>query len=281
MGARPRTLPAAVAPVVLGTAVAASEGPVLAWRALAALLVALALQVGVNYANDYQDGTKGTDRERVGPIRLVASGLAPPAQVRAAALVSFAVAAAAGAALAIAVQPWLLLVGAASIAAAWGYTGGPRPYGYGGWGEIFVFVFFGLVATTGSAFVQRGQLSGLALAASVPLGLLAAALLAVNNLRDRPRDEVAGKHTLAVRLGDRGARRFYAILVSVALVCPFFIAIARPRALVALAVTPLAVRPVRRVLSDATGLELVAALSETARLQLLFAGTLALGVWPR
>lgn len=253
----------------------------LAWRALAALLVALALQVGVNYANDYQDGTKGTDRERVGPIRLVASGLAPPAQVRAAALVSFAVAAAAGAALAIAVQPWLLLVGAASIAAAWGYTGGPRPYGYGGWGEIFVFVFFGLVATTGSAFVQRGQLSGLALAASVPLGLLAAALLAVNNLRDRPRDEVAGKHTLAVRLGDRGARRFYAILVSVALVCPFFIAIARPRALVALAVTPLAVRPVRRVLSDATGLELVAALSETARLQLLFAGTLALGVWPR
>jgi 1,4-dihydroxy-2-naphthoate octaprenyltransferase len=281
LGARPRTLPAAVAPVLLGTAVAASEGPVQAWRAVAALVVALALQVGVNYANDYQDGTRGTDRERVGPTRLVASGLAAPAQVRDAALLSFAVAAAAGAALAIAVQPWLLLVGAASIGAAWAYTGGPRPYGYSGWGEIFVFVFFGLVATTGSAFVQRGHLSGLALAASVPLGLLAAALLAVNNLRDRPRDAVAGKHTLAVRLGDQGARRFYATLVSVALVCPFFIAIARPRALVALAVAPLAVRPVRRVLSGATGLALVPALSDTARLQLLFAGTLALGVWPR
>jgi 1,4-dihydroxy-2-naphthoate octaprenyltransferase len=248
---------------------------------VAALVVALALQVGVNYANDYQDGTRGTDRERVGPTRLVASGLAAPAQVRAAALLSFAVAAAAGAALAIVVQPWLLLVGAASIGAAWAYTGGPRPYGYRGWGEIFVFVFFGLVATTGSAFVQRGHVSALALAASVPLGLLAAALLAVNNLRDRPGDAVAGKLTLAVRLGDRGARRFYATLVTAALICPFFIAIARPRALVALAVAPLAVRPMRLVLSDAQGFALVAALSETARLQLLFAGILALGVWPR
>jgi 1,4-dihydroxy-2-naphthoate octaprenyltransferase len=267
--------------VLVGTAVAASEGPVRAWRAVAALVVALALQVGVNYANDYQDGTRGTDRERIGPTRLVASGLAAPAQVRAAALLSFAVAAAAGVALAIAVQPWLLLVGAASIAAAWAYTGGPRPYGYSGWGEIFVFVFFGLVATTGSAFVQHGHLSGLALATSVPLGLLAAALLAVNNLRDRPRDALAGKHTLAVRLGDQGARRFYAAMVTVALLSPIFIAIARPRALVALVVAPLAVRPMRRVLSDAMGLALVPALSETARLQLLFAGTLALGLWPR
>ncbi|HEY3700953.1 MAG TPA: 1,4-dihydroxy-2-naphthoate polyprenyltransferase [Acidimicrobiales bacterium] len=281
LGARPRTLPAAVAPVLVGTAVAASEGPVQAWRAVAALVVALALQVGVNYANDYQDGTRGTDRDRIGPTRLVASGLAAPAQVRAAALLSFAVAAAAGAALAIAVQPLLLLVGAASIAAAWAYTGGPRPYGYSGWGEMFVFVFFGLVATTGSAFVQHGHLSGLALAASVPLGLLAAALLAVNNLRDRPRDALAGKRTLAVRLGDQGARRFYAAMVTVALLSPILIAIARPRALVALVVAPLAVRPMRRVLSDAVGLALVPALSETARLQLLFAGALALGLWPR
>jgi 1,4-dihydroxy-2-naphthoate octaprenyltransferase len=248
---------------------------------VAALVVALALQVGVNYANDFQDGTKGTDRERVGPTRLVASGLAAPAQVRAAALLSFSVAAAAGAALAIAVQPWLLLVGAASIGAAWAYTGGPRPYGYRGWGEIFVFVFFGVVATSGSAFVQQGHVSGLALASSIPLGLLAAALLAVNNLRDRPRDAVAGKHTLAVRLGDLGARRFYVALVSAALLCPCFIALARPRALIALAVVPLAVRPIRRVLSGAQGLALVAALGDTARLQLLFAGTLALGVWPR
>ncbi len=281
LGARPRTLPAAVAPVLVGTAVAASEGPVWAWRAAAAMVVALALQVGVNYANDYQDGTRGTDRERIGPTRLVASGLAAPAQVRAAALLSFAVAAAAGVTLAIAVQPWLLLVGAASISAAWAYSGGPRPYGYSGWGEIFVFVFFGLVATTGSAFVQHGQLSQLALAASVPLGLLAAALLAVNNLRDRPRDALAGKRTLAVLLGDRGARRFYAALVTSALMCPLLIAIARPRALVALVVVPLAVRPMRRVLSGAEGLALVTVLSETARLQLLFAGALALGVWPR
>jgi 1,4-dihydroxy-2-naphthoate octaprenyltransferase len=248
---------------------------------VAALVVALALQVGVNYANDYQDGKRGTDRERVGPTRLVASGLAAPSQVRAAALVSFAVAAAAGTALAIAVEPWLLLVGAASIGAAWAYTGGPRPYGYRGWGEVFVFVFFGVVATTGSAFVQRGHLSGLALAASVPLGLLAAALLAVNNLRDRPRDALSAKHTLAVRLGDEGARRLYVGLVSTALICPVLIAIARPRALVALAAAPLAVRPMRRVLAGAQGPAVVAALGETARLQLVFAGALALGVWPR
>jgi 1,4-dihydroxy-2-naphthoate octaprenyltransferase len=248
---------------------------------MAALVVALALQVGVNYANDYQDGMRGTDRERVGPTRLVASGLAAPSEVRAAAALSFAVAAAAGAALAIAVQPWLLLVGAASIAAAWAYTGGPRPYGYRGWGEVFVFVFFGVVATTGSAFVQQGQVSPLALASSVPLGLLAAALLAVNNLRDRPRDAAADKLTLAVRFGDLGARRFYAALVSVALLCPVFIAIARPRALLALAAAPLALRPMRRVLSGAQGPALVAALGETARVQLVFAGALALGVWPR
>jgi 1,4-dihydroxy-2-naphthoate octaprenyltransferase len=267
--------------VLVGTAVAASEGSVQPWRAVAALVVALAIQVGVNYANDYQDGTRGTDSERVGPIRLVASGLAAPAHVRAAAVLSFAVAAAAGTALAIAVQPWLILVGAASIGAAWAYTGGPRPYGYRGWGEVFVFVFFGVVATTGSAFVQQGDVSLLALASSVPLGLLAAALLAVNNLRDRPRDALAGKHTLAVRLGDNGARRFYTALVTVALLCPVLIAVARPRALLALAAAPLAVRPLRRVLSGAQGPALVAALGETARVQLVFAGALAIGVWPR
>ena len=210
LGARPRTLPAAVAPVLLGTAVAASEGPVQAWRAVAALVVALALQVGVNYANDYQDGTRGTDRERVGPTRLVASGLAAPAQVRDAALLSFAVAAAAGAALAIAVQPWLLLVGAASIAAAWAYTGGPRPYGYSGWGEMFVFVFFGLVATTGTTYVQLHAVPSAAWIAAVPVGALATAILVVNNLRDIATDARAGKRTLAVRLGPAGTRAEYA-----------------------------------------------------------------------
>jgi 1,4-dihydroxy-2-naphthoate octaprenyltransferase len=268
-----------VAPVVVGTAVGASEGPLSAWRALAALLVALALQVGVNYANDYQDGTRGTDRDRVGPTRLVASGLAAPAQVRAAALASFAVAAAAGTALAVVVSPWLFVVGAASIAAAWAYTGGPRPYGYSGMGEVFVFVFFGVVASAGSAFVQHGRLSGLALACSVPIGLLAAALLAVNNLRDRPRDALAGKNTLAVRFGDRGARRFYVGLVGLALVSPLLIALARPLALVSLVAVPLAIRPIRRVLSGEQGAQLVGALAETARLQLVFAGALALGVW--
>lgn len=281
LGARPRTLPAAVAPVAVGTAVGASEGPLRAWRALAALVVALALQVGVNYANDYQDGTRGADRDRVGPTRLVASGLAAPAQVRAAAVLSFALAAAAGLVLAIVVSPWLIVVGTASIAAAWAYTGGPRPYGYDGFGEVFVFVFFGVVATTGSAFVQHGRLSGLALVCSVPVGLLAAALLAVNNLRDRPRDAVAGKRTLAVRLGDRAARRFYALLVVIALACPLVIALARTRALIALVAVPLAVSPMRRVLSGAEGRALVTALGETARVQLVFAGALALGVWPR
>jgi 1,4-dihydroxy-2-naphthoate octaprenyltransferase len=270
-----------VAPVVVGTAVGASEGPLRAWRAVTALVVALALQVGVNYANDYQDGVRDTDRNRVGPTRLVASGLAAPAQVRAAAAVSFAVAGAAGATLAVVVSPWLFLVGAASIAAAWAYTGGPRPYGYEGLGEVFVFVFFGVVATAGSAFVQHGRLSGLALSCSVPLGLLAAALLAVNNLRDRSGDALAGKRTLAVRLGDGGARRLYAGLVAAALVCPLLIAIARPRALIALVAAPLALLPLRRVLSGGQGPTLVTALGETARLQLVFAAALALGVWPR
>ena len=165
LGARPRTLPAAIAPVLVGTAVAGGGGPVVAWRVAAALVVALALQIGVNYANDYQDGVRGTDRDRVGPVRLVATGLASPTAVRRAAWVSFGVAGVAGMALAVAVTPWLIAVGAACVAAAWAYTGGPRPYGYAGFGEVFVFVFFGVVAVTGSAYVQEGHLSALALSA--------------------------------------------------------------------------------------------------------------------
>ncbi len=272
VGARPRTLPAAVAPVLVGTAVAGGGGPVWAWRAAAALVVALALQVGVNYANDYQDGVRGTDRERVGPTRLVATGLASPRAVRRAALVSAAAAAAAGLALAAAVQPWLIAVGAACILAAWAYTGGPRPYGYAGFGEVFVFVFFGVVAVTGSAYVEAGHLSALALGASVPVGLLATALLVVNNLRDRVGDDASGKRTLAVRLGDRPTRLLYVGLVVGALACPLVLAVvATPWALLALVATPLAVAPVRRVLTGATGPDLIAVLGRTGRLQLAFA----------
>jgi len=282
VGARPRTLPAALAPVLVGTAVAAGGNAVVAWRAAAALVVALALQVGVNYANDYQDGVRGTDRNRVGPIRLVATGLASPATVRRAALVSFGVAGLAGLALAAVVAPWLIAVGAACIAAAWAYTGGPRPYGYAGLGEMFVFVFFGVVAVTGSAYVQEGHLSALALGASVPVGLLATALLVVNNLRDRSGDDAAGKRTLAVRLGDRGTRVMYGGLVVGALVCPLGLAAAAtPWALLALVAVPLAVAPVRRVMAGASGIDLVAVLGQTGRLQLVFAVGLAAGLWAR
>jgi 1,4-dihydroxy-2-naphthoate octaprenyltransferase len=236
----------------------------------------------VNYANDYQDGVRGTDRDRVGPIRLVATGLASPVAVRRAALGSFAVAGVAGVALAVAVQPWLIAVGAACIAAAWAYTGGPRPYGYAGLGEAFVFVFFGVVAVTGSAYVEEGHLSALALGASVPVGLLATALLVVNNLRDRSGDDAAGKRTLAVRIGDRPTRLVYAGLVIGALVCVVGLAVAAtPWALLALVAAPLAVAPVRRVLDGATGADLVEVLGRTGRLQLAFAVALSAGLWAR
>ncbi|HRA35704.1 MAG TPA: 1,4-dihydroxy-2-naphthoate polyprenyltransferase, partial [Acidimicrobiales bacterium] len=205
-GARPRTLPAAVVPVAVGTAAAVGTVPggLIWWRALAALVVSLALQVATNYANDYSDGVRGTDADdrRVGPVRLVGQGLASPGAVKRAALTAFAVAGAVGAALAVAVGPELFVVGALAIAAGWFYTGGPRPYGYAGLGEVFVFVFFGVVATAGSAYVQTGELTALALGASVPVGFLATALLVVNNLRDIPGDTAVGKRTLAVRLGD-------------------------------------------------------------------------------
>jgi len=266
----------------VGTAVAAGGGPVWAWRAAAALVVALALQVGVNYANDYQDGVRGTDRNRVGPVRLVATGLASPVAVRRAALASFAIAGLAGLALAAVVAPWLIAVGAACIAAAWAYTGGPRPYGYAGLGEVFVFVFFGVVAVTGSAYVQEGHVSALALGASVPVGLLATAMLVVNNLRDRSGDEAAGKRTLAVRLGDRRTRLLYGSLVVGALVCLLGLAAAAtPWALLGLVALPLAVVPLRRVMTGAAGVELVAVLGQTGRLQLAFAVGLTAGLWAR
>jgi 1,4-dihydroxy-2-naphthoate octaprenyltransferase len=271
-----------VAPVLVGTAVAAGGGSVWAWRAAAALVVALALQVGVNYANDYQDGVRGTDGDRVGPTRLVATGLASARAVRRAALVSGAIAGAAGLALAAAVQPLLMAVGAASMVAAWAYTGGPHPYGYAGLGEVFVFLFFGVVAVTGSAYVEEGHLSVLALGASVPVGMLATALLVVNNLRDRVGDGASGKRTLAVRLGDRPTRLMYGVLVVGALVGALALALAAtPWALLALVAIPLAVAPLRSVLDGATGPDLVTVLGQTGRLQLAFAVGLSAGLWAR
>jgi len=280
LGARPRTLVAAVVPVAVGTAAAAGAGPgIVWWRAGAALVVAVAIQVATNYVNDYADGQRGADRDRVGPVRLVGSGLATVHEVKMAALVAALVAAAAGLALAVAVGPELVVVGAASFAAGYLYTAGPRPYGYAGWGEIFVFVFFGLVATAGSAYVQLDQVSALALGASVPVGLLATALLVVNNLRDIPSDTAAGKRTLAVHLGDPSTRTLYAGLVVGAFLSLPVLALARPTALVAFLAIPLAAAPLQAVVrSRATGAELVPALAGTGRLQGGFGLLLTLGL---
>src|SRR6476646_1174023 len=218
-GARPRTLPAAVVPVLVGTACAVGDTGaghgIVWWRAIAAMVAAVFIQIGTNFANDYSDGKRGTDApgQRVGPPRLVGCALASPRAVRTAALASFAVAGVAGLALAIAVNPLLLLVGVASFAAGWFYSGGPKPYGYAGFGELFVFVFFGVVATVGSTYVQTERITALSVGASIPVGLLATALLVTNNLRDIPSDTQSGKNTLAVRLGDRRTRILYVLLL--------------------------------------------------------------------
>lgn len=277
-GARPRTLPAAVVPVAVGTAVAVGDG-VTAWRAVAALVVAVAIQVGTNYANDYQDGVRGTDDVRVGPVRLVASGLAPAAAVRTAALASFGVAAVAGLALAAAVGWELILVGLVSFAAGWLYTGGPKPYGYLGLGEVFVFTFFGLVATVGSTYVQTGEVTGLAVCAAVPVGLLATSLLVVNNLRDIPTDTEAGKKTMAVRLGDRTTRIVYiTMLVDVFLLVIVLGVTARMPALLGLVGIVAAVPPIREIRRGAVGPALIPVLGATGRTQLVTGLLLALGL---
>jgi 1,4-dihydroxy-2-naphthoate octaprenyltransferase len=275
VGARPRTLPAAVAPVLVGTGAAAAAGEVRPGRVLLALVVALALQVAVNYANDYSDGVRGTDADRVGPLRLVGSGVSSPAAVKRAALAAFAVAGAAGLVLAALTTWWLVAVGAAAMLAAWFYTGGRRPYGYRALGELSVFVFFGLVATVGTAYVQTGRLTAAAVGGGIACGALACAILVANNLRDVPTDTVAGKRTLAVVLGDRRARLLYAALVAAA----FAVALALPPgSLLALAAAPLAVRPVRTVTAGRRGLDLVPVLRDTARLQLAYAALLAAGL---
>ena len=279
-GARPRTLPAALAPVAVGSGVADLQGSFRPLAALLALVVALSLQIGVNYANDYSDGVRGTDDERVGPLRLTAGGAATAAEVRRAAFLSFAVATLAGLVLVVSTQAWwLLLVGAACLLAAWYYTGGSAPYGYRGLGEVSVFVFFGLVAVTGTAYVQTEQLSQLAVVASMPVGLLAVSLLVVNNLRDVPTDAQSGKLTLAVRLGAPRTRVLYAVLMLVALLMVVVVAIGWAAwALLALAgFVPVAV-PVGAVLGGATGRDLVPVLRDTGRVQLLVGLLLGIGL---
>ena len=265
-------------PVLIGSGVAAGYDKFSWWRALLALVVALALQIGVNYANDYSDGVRGSDERRVGPVRLVAAGLAPPRQVLTAALCWFAVAGVAGLALAAVTSWWLLAVGAACVAAAWFYTGGPRPYGYLGLGEVFVFAFFGVVAVAGTAYVQMRSLSWLGLAAAVPAGLLACALLMVNNLRDIRSDTEAGKRTLAVRLGDARGRIAYVT----ALLLPFAVAVAlaffRPLTLITALALPLARVPVRSVRAGASGPALIKSLGQTGRVQLAFGVALTIGL---
>jgi 1,4-dihydroxy-2-naphthoate polyprenyltransferase len=280
-GARVRTLPAAVVPVIVGTAAARGvDGPLVAWRAVAAGIVALALQVATNYANDYSDGIRGTDDPggRTGPVRLVGWGIKEPRSVKRAALLCFAVAGLAGFALTLAVGWELLVVGVASIAAGWFYTGGSRPYGYLGLGEVFVFVFFGVVATVGSTYVQVEEVTGLSVLASVPVGLLATALLVTNNLRDIPGDTVAGKHTLAVRLGDARTRTVFVAMLVAAFVLVVPIAVARPASAVALLAVGRAGRPIRAVRGGAAGRELIAVLEGTGRVQLAFGVLLAVGL---
>jgi 1,4-dihydroxy-2-naphthoate polyprenyltransferase len=280
-GARPRTLPAAISPVLVGTGAASEAHSVVLWKALLALGVSLALQVGVNYANDYSDGVRGTDAVRVGPFRLVGSGAASPSRVRMAAALAFAGAGALGVVLAATTSWWLILVGAAAIAAAWFYTGGPRPYGYSGWGEVFVFLFFGPVAVCGTTFVQVGRVTALSVAAAVAVGFLACALLVVNNLRDIPTDTLSGKRTLAVRLGDRGTRRFYVALVCAAFVVSAAVAVATRQtrwAAITLLVIPLTVVPIRSVNRGVTGPGLISVLQETGRLQLCFAVAFTIGL---
>jgi 1,4-dihydroxy-2-naphthoate polyprenyltransferase len=276
--ARPRTLPAAIAPVLVGTAAADAF---VAWRFVAALLVSLAVQVGVNYANDYFDGVRGVDTTaRTGPRRAVAAGLVGAAQMRNAMLAAFAVAGVAGLALAAATTWWLVLIGLACFAAALGYSGGPRPYASAGLGEGFVFVFFGLVATIGSAYVQAERIPASAVAAAIPVGLLIVAILVANNLRDIPTDAATGKRTLAVRLGDRPTRALFLNLLRAPL--PFIVVVCLAARsvwpLLGLVAMPLVIAPSRIVRSGATGRELIPALVGTGRLVLGFGAALAVGL---
>ena len=278
-GARPRTLPAAISPVVVGTALAVRlSSSVDYFNALLALIVSLALQVAVNYANDYSGGIKGTDEKRVGPVRLVGSGLASAAAVKRAAFLSFGVAALAGTLLATRTSYLLILVGIVSIGAAWTYTGSNKPYGYRGFGEISVFLFFGIIATVGTFYAAAEYLAWQAFVLSIPVGALSCALLAINNLRDLPKDALVGKRTLAVRLGDIKARAFFIGLLFLAHATSAIAAIVSPWTLASLFLIPISAQIVRQIVRGAQGVDLIPLLGKTGRLQMLLSTTLAIAL---
>ena len=274
VGARPRTLPAAIAPVLVASSLAQDSFDPL--TALLALIVSLSLQIGVNYANDYSDGIRGTDNDRIGPVRITADGLASPARVRNAAFIAFFVAACAGLALAFETSWWLIAVGAICIAAAWGYTGGKNPYGYMGLGEIFVIIFFGLVATVGTFYVQAEEITGQSILAGTIVGLLACAILVINNIRDRAKDEVVGKPTMAVRIGDRRSRAFYTLLVAVSYLLTA--GFGTPWVALTLLTLPMTISILKPLWSGVEGAGLIPLLGKTGKLQILFSLALFLAL---
>ena len=275
LGARIKTLPAAIAPVIVGTSLADQIKVI---NALLALIVSLSLQIAVNYANDFSDGVRGTDTNRVGPTRLVASNLATASSVKNASFISFFVAIIAGTLLAFNTSIWLIAVGLISILAAWGYTGGKKPYGYLGFGEVAVFIFFGIVATVGSYYVQVEQISSSALLLSIPMGSLSCAILVINNLRDLNQDKLVSKRTLAVKLGDANTRIFYLLLLVLAQVSAAAAASINNYALLTLLWLPLTYSAANQVLKGASGKELITILGKTSRLQFLLAVTLAISL---
>jgi 1,4-dihydroxy-2-naphthoate octaprenyltransferase len=279
VGARPRTLPAAIAPVLVGTALIRRDHHSMNYaNAFLVLLVSLLLQVAVNYSNDYSDGIRGTDNNRVGPIRLLASGLASPRAVKQAAIICFAFASLLGILLAARTSWWLILAGAFSILAAWTYTGGSKPYGYLGFGEISVFIFFGLIATIGSYFVQSHRITWQAALVSLPVGALSCAILAVNNLRDLPKDSLVGKKTLAVRLGDKRARQMFIGLLILAHLAALLAAFITPWTLITLAFLPITLKIAQKVNGGAEGADLIPTLGQVGKLQLLLSTTLAIAL---
>ncbi len=279
-GARPRTLPLAVAPVAAGTGAAYAMERANTSHAVLALLVALSLQVGVNYANDYSDGIRGTDAVRVGPVRLVGQKLAPPRNVKFAAFMAFGFAALCGLALvALVNQFWLLLVGVLAIVAAWKYTGGKNPYGYLGLGELFVFVFFGLVATLGTTYTQAGRIEWATMAAAVGVGAMACAVLVANNLRDIPGDREVGKRTLAVRMGERGTAIFYVALLVLAVVSAIAAGLSHPYAVLAILGLGVAIKPTILILRGTAGRALIPAIAGTSLAALSYGLLFAVGFY--
>ena len=276
IGARVKTLPAAVSPVLIGTFYASEVNWI---NALLALIVSLSLQIAVNYANDYSDGIRGTDTDRVGPIRLVASGLASAKLVKRASYISFLFAVVAGSLLSLNISLWLIPVGGISILAAWGYTGGKQPYGYLGFGEFSVFIFFGLVATVGSYYVQSEKLNWQILLLSVPVGLLSCAILVINNLRDLPKDALVSKRTVAVRIGDINTRKFFAFLLITAQLAALSAIGIDQLVVLTLVCLPFTYQVVKQVLGGAKDAALITVLNNTARLQLLMSALIATALY--